>query len=91
MKQKILVTAAVLALAVSATSSAMASSHKAGHAARHARNFHTVRSAEGWRQGDTSYRGGFIDLGPLGITAACGSYRSQHYCGQGYPVSAWSY
>jgi hypothetical protein len=25
------------------------------------------------------------------MTAACGSYRSKHYCGQGYSVSGWSY
>ena len=91
MRKQILATAAVLVLAIGATTSAMASSHKAGHGARHARNYHTVRNAESWRPGDTSYRGGFIDLGPLGITAACGSYRSKHYCGQGYSVSAWSY
>jgi hypothetical protein len=91
MRQKILVTAAVLTLAVGTTTSAIAFSHKAGHAGRHARNYHTVRNAESWRPGDTSYRGGFIDLGPLGITAACGSYRSKHYCSQGYSVSAWSY
>ena len=90
MRQKILATAAVLTLAVGATS-AMASSHKAGHGGRHARNSHAVRSAESWRQGDTGYRGGFIDLGPLGFTAACGSYRSKHYCGQGYSVSGWTY
>jgi hypothetical protein len=91
MRQRILATIAVLVLAASATTSAMASSHKAGHTGRHARNSHPLRGAESWHQGDTTYRGGFIDLGPLGITAACGSYRSKHYCGQGYSVSGWTY
>jgi hypothetical protein len=91
MRKQISAIAMIFLLAASATANAMASSHKAGHAGRHAKNSHPVRSAESWHQGDTSYRGGFIDLGPLGITAACGSYRSRHYCGQGYSVSAWSY
>jgi hypothetical protein len=81
-----------MALAIGATTSAMASDHKAGHAGRHVRKLHTVRGPESWRQGDTGYRGGFIDLGPLGITAACGQYHhKQGYCGQGYSVSGWSY
>ncbi len=89
--RKILATAVMLTLGVGATTSAMAS-HKASHAGRHARHLHTARSAESWRQGDASYRGGFVDLGPLGFTAACGSYRSKRgHCGQGYSVSAWSY
>lgn len=45
----------------------------------------------GWSYGGSDYHGDFIDLGPLGITAACGShYHRRDYCGQGYPVSAWS-
>ena len=87
MRKQILATAAVLVPAIGATTSTMASDRKSGHG----RYSHTVRNAESWRQGDTSYRGGFIDLGPLGITAACGSYRSKHYCGQGYSVSGWTY
>lgn len=90
MRQQVLATVAVLTFAVGATTDAMASSHKTGHSGRHARNLHTVRSAEDWRQNDT--RGGFIDLGPLGFTAACGSYRhKQGYCGQGYSIPAWTY
>jgi hypothetical protein len=55
-----------------------------------------VRGPESWYPGGASpgYHGGFIDLGPLGITAACGSYPHRYgYCGQGYgtPVNAWSY
>ena len=92
MRKQILAALMVLTFAADASTSAMAYSHKAGHAGRHARNLHAARSAESWRQGDTSYRGGFVDLGPLGITAACGSYSYRgRRCGQGYPVSAWSY
>jgi hypothetical protein len=88
MRAQILATAAALMLAVGATTGAIASSHKASHARHH----HAVRSAESWRQGDTGYRGGFIDLGPLGFTAACGSYAYKgRRCGQGYSVSAWTY
>jgi hypothetical protein len=55
-----------------------------------------VRGPENWYPGGGSpgYHGGFIDLGPLGITAACGSYPHRYgYCGPGYgaPVHAWSY
>jgi hypothetical protein len=103
MRKQILSVIAVLALAANMTSGAMASAHKAGHA----RNLHAAgvqghatkhsrvaraRGIEGWGQSNPGYRGGFVDLGPLGITAACGSYRhKQNYCGQGYSVSAWSY
>jgi hypothetical protein len=40
--------------------------------------------------GSPGYHGGFISLGPLGITAACGS---RARCGSGYgtSISAWSY
>jgi hypothetical protein len=44
--------------------------------------------------GSPGYHGGFIDLGPLGITAACGSYPLRYgTCGPGYgtPIDAWSY
>jgi hypothetical protein len=55
-----------------------------------------VHGPEIWYPGGGSpgYHGGFIDLGPLGITAACGSYpRRNGYCGPGYgtPIDAWSY
>jgi hypothetical protein len=49
------------------------------------------RYPDGGSPGD---HGGFIDLGPLGITAACGSYPHRYgSCGQGYgtPIDAWSY
>ncbi len=50
-----------------------------------------VRGSESWYPDGSSqgYHGGFISLGPLGITAACGSHR----CGSGYgtSISAWSY
>lgn len=56
--------------------------------ARHGNRYAGVRGFEssgpgGW-EGDRPH-GGFIDLGPLGITAGCGLR-----CGQGYSVSAWS-
>ena len=48
--------------------------------------------ATSYHFGGPSYRGEFIDLGPLGITTACGSYRNRPaYCGPGYSVSAWSW
>jgi hypothetical protein len=55
-----------------------------------------VRGPESGYPGDGSpgYHGGFIDLGPLGITAACGSYPHGYgHCGSGYgtSISAWSY
>jgi hypothetical protein len=107
MRRKILATAAVLILAASATTSAMAFDHKSSRSGHHIRSIHAsgmhnsgprhrarfagVRGSTSRGQDEAGYRGGFIDLGPLGITAACGSYRSKHYCGQGYSVSAWSY
>jgi hypothetical protein len=105
MKKKTLAGAAMLALAVSLTTSAVAFEHKAGRsgshvarvhaggmrsfAARHSKRFARIRGFEsaapaGWQGG--SFRGGFIDLGPLGITAACGLR-----CSQGYSVPAWTY
>jgi hypothetical protein len=55
-----------------------------------------VRGPESGYPGDGSpgYHGGFIDLGPLGITAACGSCPPGYgHCGSGYgtSISAWSY
>ena len=46
-----------------------------------------VRAAEIWDGGGASpgYRGGVIDLGPLGMTAACGAYPQKYgYCGPRY-------
>jgi hypothetical protein len=66
-----------------------------GFETRRTSRFSGVRRPESWRQNDGShggYQGGYIDLGPLGITAACGSYRYKHgYCGPGYSVSGWTY
>ena len=74
-----------------------------GPRGRHVSRFAGVRDLEsrrdsGWNSGDPSYHGGFIDLGPLGFTTACGAYRYGHgYCGPGYgsygygtPIDAWS-
>jgi len=62
--------------------------------ARHGSRFEGVRGFESWRDNGRSRGGahrGYMDLGPLGITARCGSsYRTPDYCGQGYSVSAWS-
>ena len=107
MRKQILATAAVVMLAACTTTSAMALSHGAGHGGTHVRSVHAgathashtrrgnrlagVRGSTSWGQDQAGYRGGFIDLGPLGMTAACGSYRSKHYCGQGYSVAGWSY
>ena len=67
-----------------------------GIGARHGSRFEGVRGFESWRErgwshGSARDQGDFIDLGPLGITARCGSYNyGPGYCGQGYSVSAWS-
>ena len=66
------------------------------HHIRHSSRLAGVRGPESWYPGGASpgYHGGFIDLGPLGITAACGSYPHRYgYCGPGYSTSigAWSY
>ncbi len=62
------------------------------HHIRHSSRLAGVRP-ESWYPGGGSpgYHGGFIDLGPLGITAACGSYPHRYgYCGPGYgtPIDA---
>jgi hypothetical protein len=106
MKKQILAAATLIALAIGATTSAMAfDDHKAGHGGRHLKAHHAesthgtaarrsrlARTRNPESRGNTSYRGGFIDLGPLGVTAACGSpsYKGR-YCGQGYSVSGWTY
>ena len=107
MRPLILLTTTVLVLVAGATSSARAFEHTAGygsghggalhavgmhrHATKHINRSAGVRRSASRHYGGPDVRDGFIDLGPLGITAACGSYRSKHYCGQGYSVSAWSY
>jgi hypothetical protein len=100
MRKQILSSLTMLALVTGMTTGAMAFHHKAGHGGHHVRGFHaggmhSVGAIGGNRLAGVRGpidRGGFIDLGPLGITAACGSYRHQHgYCGSGYSVSAWSY
>ena len=67
------------------------------HHVRRSGRFAGVRGPESWYPGGGSpgYTGGFIDLGPLGMTAACGFYppTSAGYCGprNGTPIDAWSY
>ncbi len=99
MRKQTLVSLTILAFVTGMTTGATALDRKAGHGGHHIRGFpaggmHSSGTKPSSRlagvRGPTD-RGGFIDLGPLGITAACGSYRSKHYCGQGYSVSAWSY
>ena len=51
------------------------------------RGFESARHG-GWEGGNAYDHGGFVSLGPLGITAGCGQRGS---CGQGYSVSAWSW
>jgi len=61
------------------------------HYIRHSSQLAGVRGPEGWYPGSAGYQGGFVDLGPLGMTAACGFYRVGHgYCGPGYgtPIDA---
>jgi hypothetical protein len=64
------------------------------HHIRHSSRLAGVRGPESWYPGSASpgYYGGFIDLGPLGIMAACGAYPRGHgYCGPpaGTPIDAW--
>lgn len=66
------------------------------HHIRHSSRLAGVRGPESQHPGGGSpgYQGGFIDLGPLGIRAACGSYPHRYgTCGSGYgtSISAWSY
>jgi hypothetical protein len=62
------------------------------HHVRRSSRLAGVRGSESWYPdgSNPNYHGGFISLGPLGITAACGSSRR---CGSGYgtSISAWSY
>jgi hypothetical protein len=97
---------AVLALAVGMTVSAMASGQKVGKSAHYVGRFqHHIRHSSRLSGvhgpggsypgvGGPAYNGGFIDLGPLGMTAACGSYANRYrsdYCGprNGAPIDAW--
>lgn len=63
-------------------------SYRSGRGSR----FEGIRGYESWRHGgwgsgSTIYRGGYLDLGPLGFTAACGSPTyGRGYCGQGYSI-----
>jgi len=66
------------------------------HHLRHGSRLAGLRGPERGYPGGTNpvYPGGFIDLGPLGITAACGSAAHRYgSCGPGYgaPIDAWSY
>jgi len=62
--------------------------------ARRDSRFGGIRGYESWRHGgwgasEAANRSGYIDLGPLGFTAACGSPAyGRGYCGQGYSVLA---
>lgn len=60
------------------------------HRLAEARGFAGPRQS-GWESDGAFGRGGIIDLGPLGFTTACGSYRHRpDYCGPGYSIEAWS-
>jgi hypothetical protein len=80
-----------LALAAGLTSGAAASGRT--HHIKHGR----VAAVRGPQspppgRGGTGYDGAFIDLGPLGMTAACGANpRRPDYCGprNGAPIDAW--
>ena len=104
MMTRLTLVGAVLALAVGMTAAAMASDQRAGKSGHHIGHFqhHSrlagVRGPEGRYPGSAGpvHSGGFIDLGPLGFTAACGSYANRYrsdYCGprNGAPIDAWSY
>ena len=92
MMRSLVLAGTVLAFAAVVTASAMASNQKAGKSGSHVGRFHTAafggtRHARRSSRPESWYTGGFIDLGPLGITAACGRYS---YCGPGYgaPIHA---
>ena len=103
---RLMLAGAVLALAVGMTAGAMAADQSSGKGGRHVGHFqhhirHSgrlagVRGPEGSYPGGGSpaYNGGFVDLGPLGMTAACGVYANRYrsdYCGprNGAPIDAW--
>lgn len=99
MRRQIFTSVMAIALAAGMTTGAMAFDPTAGHGGHRVKAFRAGgthgfarRSNRFAGDRDPVDRGGFIDLGPLGITMACGSYRHQPgYCGSGYSVSAWSY
>ena len=98
--------AGVTASAMASDQKAGKSGHRVGrfhtaalagtHHIRRSGRLALVRGRENRYPGGASpnYYGGFIDLGPLGMTAACGSYppTSAGYCGprNGAPIDAWS-
>lgn len=93
MTRKPVLAGTLLALAAAVTASATASGPRPAHGRAHTRHFHAAASAgtqdpRGRARGD----GAFIDLGPLGMTAACGAnpHRAD-YCGprNGAPIDAW--
>jgi len=96
MMTRLALAGAALALAVAVTASAMASGHRAGRSAGHVERVHAAGFGGTHhirRSGSPAYPGGFIDLGPLGIMAACATYPRGHgYCGppSGTPIDAWS-
>jgi hypothetical protein len=91
----------VLALSIGLTASAVASDHRVSNTRRHiGRSHHAafdgahhVRHSR-FEAASAPTAGGFVSLGPLGFTAACGTYPRGHgYCGptNGAPIDAWSY
>ena len=99
-------TAGVTASAMASDQKADKSGSHVGrfHTAAFGRTHHVRRSSRlaGVRGPESGYPGGgspgnhdgFIDLGPLGMTTACGAYSHGYgHCGQGYgtPIDAWSY
>jgi hypothetical protein len=105
MIRRLVLAGTMLALAAGMTTGAMASDRKVYKSGSHVGRLHhgsfgaTHRArrssrlaGESWYPDGSSqgYQGGFISLGPLGFTAACGPNRR---CGSGYgtPVSGWSY
>ena len=103
--RRLILASTVLALVAGVTTGAMASDRKVYQSGSHVGRLHHgafggthhVRrgsrlAGESWYPDGSSpgYHGGFVSLGPLGITAACGPSRR---CGSGYgtSVSAWSY
>jgi hypothetical protein len=87
MKNRILAGAALLVFAAGVTTSAMASDYRA---VRHSHVRHIYPGRVTWDNGAYD-RGGLVDLGPLGVTTACGAYRNRPAsCGYGTPIFAWS-
>jgi hypothetical protein len=103
MRSQILAGVTVLTFTAGAMTSAMAFDHKTHSGGGHARGFHaagihsvaTKRHSRlsGVRAAKSDWNhGGYIDLGPLGMMAACGAYHHKRgYCGPGYSVSTFTY